>query len=120
MTTEQQSLTWELIHQQVADESPIILWMTDAEGNHVYYNRRWYEFTGSSTKQKAGGELWLQSLHPDDKEQCLQQIKAAMRDHQPMRFTYRLRNATGEYCWMLDQSRLRASRGFSRLCRGRG
>lgn len=105
MTAQSGHLTWQLIHQQVADESPIILWMTDADGNHVYYNQRWYEFTGSGTTQKADGEFWLQSLHPDDKEECLRQIKLAMRDYQSMRFTYRLRNADGEYCWMLDQSR---------------
>lgn len=105
MSDDRNRLTLSVIHQQVADESPIILWMTDADGNHVYYNQCWYEFTGGNTKQKADGEFWLQSLHPDDKDECLRQIKAAMRNYQPMRLTYRLRNAAGEYCWMLDQSR---------------
>ncbi len=101
----QYKLARETIYQQVADEAPLILWMTDPEGNHVYYNRRWYEFTGTSDNQKAGGEYWLESLHPDDRKQCLKSIQAAMREHQPMKFTYRLRNSDGEYCWMLDQSR---------------
>ncbi|MDZ7736124.1 MAG: PAS domain S-box protein [Gammaproteobacteria bacterium] len=98
-------LTMEAIHRQVADEAPVILWMTGADGHHHYFNSRWREFTGLDNTDDPEGKVWLDALHPDDRDQCVQQILAALSEHKPIKLTYRLRNRDGEYRWMLDRSR---------------
>ena len=50
-------LTMEAIHQQVADEAPIILWMTGQEGRHLYFNSRWREFTGLDNTDDPEGKI---------------------------------------------------------------
>lgn len=93
------------ISREVAEEAPIILWMTGPSGRHNYFNRRWREFTGLKEASDPEGKRWLEALHPDDRDRCLQTILAALNDYQPMRLSYRLRDHAGEYHWMLDMSR---------------
>ena len=49
--------------RQLADAMPQIVWTTDAEGSTLFYNERWYEFTGldPATPGKS-----LSVIHPED------------------------------------------------------
>ncbi|RYY91693.1 MAG: PAS domain S-box protein, partial [Chitinophagaceae bacterium] len=51
--------------RMLADFMPQIVWATDAEGYHDFYNERWYEYTGLSYEETKG-EGWAHVLHPDD------------------------------------------------------
>lgn len=95
----------DIVCQRVAEEAPVILWMTGADGKHTYFNRRWREFTGLKKTRDPEGKLWLEALHPEDRDTCLQTIHQALVEYQPIQLTYRLRDHTGQYRWMLDNSR---------------
>src|ERR1700712_3730888 len=46
---------------------PQIAWTNTLEGEFIFYNRRWYDYTGLSTEQIVATGL-LTAIHPDDLE----------------------------------------------------
>jgi PAS domain S-box-containing protein len=45
----------------VAENMPVMCWLADATGHIFWYNRRWYEFSGTSPAEMEG---WgWQALH---------------------------------------------------------
>jgi two-component system CheB/CheR fusion protein len=40
--------------QILADNIPILCWMADVEGSIFWYNRRWYDYTGTSRETQVG------------------------------------------------------------------
>ena len=45
----------------LADNMPVMCWIANASGYIYWYNRRWYEYTGTTPAQMEGWE-W-QSVH---------------------------------------------------------
>jgi PAS domain S-box-containing protein len=93
----------ERLHQ-LADAMPQIVWTARADGHIDYYNRRWYEFTGS-VPGDGSDESWLPLLHPDDVQSCLDRWHSAVRSGTPYQTEYRFRDhRTGEYRWQLGRA----------------
>ncbi|GGE90489.1 PAS domain S-box protein [Sphingomonas prati] len=86
--------------RNMADHAPVMMWVTDQEGNCTYLNRRWYEFT-SQTVEEADGMGWLDVVHPDDKAMAARAFLDANARHEPFRLEYRLRRADGVHCWAI-------------------
>jgi PAS domain S-box-containing protein len=81
-----------------------LLWQNDPDGRVVWYNRRWFEYTGRTPDQTLGFG-WIDALHPDDREPSLLAYTQAIRTGQPLRLEYRIRRADdGEYRWFLVQA----------------
>lgn len=51
--------------RSLADEAPVCLCLTDAEGGVVFVNRRWTEVTGW-TLAEMGADRWHRIIHPED------------------------------------------------------
>jgi len=94
--------------RSMADNAPIIVWVTQADGACNYANPAWYEFTGRSPAGPPGFD-WLKSVHPDDVERAESVFRNAMRRRQTFRMDYRLRRADGAYRWVIDSARPRLS-----------
>ena len=89
--------------RNLADNAPVMIWVTDAAGSTTYLNRSWYEFTGQ-TPETGLGHGWLDALHPDDRDRVSRLFLDAVTAHAPLRLDYRLRSASGEYRWMTDSA----------------
>ncbi|MDT8759423.1 PAS domain S-box protein [Sphingomonas psychrotolerans] len=87
--------------RNMADHAPVMMWVTDPDGQCTYLNRGWYEFTGQMPEQ-AEGFGWLEATHPDDKAESEKIFLEANAARAPFRLEYRLRRADGSYRWMLD------------------
>ena len=85
----------------MADNAPVMIWVTDDTGYCTYLNRSWYEFTGQ-TPDQAAGFGWLEATHPDDKEMANAIFINANAAQKPFRIEYRLRQADGNYRWAID------------------
>ncbi|MBN1290845.1 MAG: PAS domain S-box protein [Candidatus Latescibacteria bacterium] len=86
--------------RNMADNSPVMIGVSDAEGNAVFLNRTYIEFRGSTFgKERDGG--WIESLHPDDRERILRLHIDVINNKKSDSFEYRQKNHSGEYRWLL-------------------
>ncbi len=85
----------------MADTTPALVWMCDAQGKVTYLNERRIAFTGPDPK--AGyGETWAAYVHPDDLKNVLDTVSETLKTHHPFSMEYRLRRSDGVYRWMFD------------------
>jgi PAS domain S-box-containing protein len=85
----------------MADKAPVLIWMSDQDSEFNYFNQTWLIFTGRSLEQEQGFG-WMQSVHPDDLDFCVNTYLNAFEARQRFEMEYRLRRADGEYRWVLD------------------
>lgn len=80
----------------LADSIPQLAWMAESSGDLLWYNRRWYEFTGTTPQQMIG---WgWQSVHdPEKLPQVLTQWRASLISGRPFEMVFPLRAADGSY-----------------------
>ncbi len=88
--------------RNMIETSPNLIWMSGLENGCTYFNQQWLTFTGRTLSQEMGMG-WVENLHPDDREHCLQTYLTAFEDHQPCSLSYRLRRWDGQYRWVLSQ-----------------
>jgi PAS domain S-box-containing protein len=87
--------------RNMADHSPMMLWVTSASGACTYLNRGWSEFTGQKPEE-ALGEVWFDVIHPEDRAASLTIFREANARREPFRHEYRLLRKDGEYRWALN------------------
>jgi PAS domain S-box-containing protein len=92
--------------RSMADDAPVMIWVTQPSGYCVYLNRRWYEFTGQ-TESEALGFGWLETTHPEDRDHAERAFVEANGAQAPFRIEYRLRRADGQYRWAIDSAKPR-------------
>jgi PAS domain S-box-containing protein len=86
----------------LAEAAPVLLWMAGKDMGCTFFNQRWLEFTGRTMEQELGYG-WVDNVHPDDAEACLEVYTTACVSRQPFEMEYRVRRADGVYRWMLDR-----------------
>ena len=87
--------------RNMADHSPVMIWVTGADGECTYLNRRWYDVTGQS-ESEALGQGWLDATHPDDRDAAAAAFVEATRTRSAFSLDYRLRHRDGTYRWAVD------------------
>jgi PAS domain S-box-containing protein len=86
--------------RELANTTPALMWMTDAEGDVTFVNEGWLRFTGGTSDV---GVTFATSAHPDDQEQALRVWEEACARREEFRCEYRLRHApSGGYRWVLE------------------
>jgi PAS domain S-box-containing protein len=89
--------------RNVAEHSPLILWMTEANGDCMYLNGQWADFTGQPVEEGLG-KGWLECVHPDDRAMTSEAFLEAARERQGVRLNYRLRRQDGTFRWVIDSA----------------
>jgi PAS domain S-box-containing protein len=87
----------------LADNIPQLTWMADASGQRYWYNRRWYEYTGT-TIEEVQGAGWQKTHHPDHIERVYQRWMRAVEHGEPWEDIFPLRGADGFYRWFLSRA----------------
>ena len=88
-------------YRSLADAVPQIVWTTDADGKIVFYNERWYEYTGMT----RGAEVSARTvIHPDDIPAMEERWELSQASGEPFEIEYRFRRADGSYRWHLGRS----------------
>jgi PAS domain S-box-containing protein len=86
----------EVRFRTVAHTAPVMIVTSDANGQATFFNRAWSEFTGRPLAQDLG-HGWVESLHPDDKDWCLERLASTFSSHKDCHMEYRLRRSDGEF-----------------------
>lgn len=87
----------------LADTMPQMVWSTQADGFHDYYNARWYDFTGVPPGS-TDGTAWNDMFHPDDRDRARTVWQHSLDTGEPYQIEYRLRRADGTYRWTLGRA----------------
>ncbi|MGV3719745.1 MAG: response regulator, partial [Actinomycetota bacterium] len=87
--------------RHMADHAPVMIWVTEPDGQCTFLSKSWYEFTGQ-TPETGLGLGWTEAIHPDDRERDAATFLSANERRRPFRLEYRLRRQDGEYRWAID------------------
>ena len=91
--------------KRLADDIPVMVWLTDADAQATYLSKTWYDYTGQ-TEAEALGRGWVAAIAAEDQAR-LTPIIAAMREGLSYDLDFRLRAADGSMRWMLSSGRPR-------------
>lgn len=86
----------------LADSIPQLAWMANPDGHIFWYNRGWYEYTGTTLEDMEG---WgWQSVHdPEILPLVVERWTAAIRNREPFDMEFPLRGRDGVFQWFLTR-----------------
>ncbi len=79
-----------------ADAMPPLAWIANGDGYIFWYNRRWYEYTGTAPAQMEGWG-WQVVHDPAELPRVLERWQGSIRSGQPFEMTFPLRGADGRF-----------------------
>jgi PAS domain S-box-containing protein len=82
----------------LADTAPALIWYNDAQGNNLFLNQYFLDFTGKSA-EAIRGEGWHELIHPDDAEAYIADYLAAVREQRSWHNRNRIRRHDGVWRW---------------------
>ena len=88
--------------RSMADNSPVLIWMSGPDKRGIFFNQGWLRFTGRAIEQELG-DGWIDAVHPDDRQHCLDVCHGVFDTKQPFEAEYRLLRHDGQYRWVLDK-----------------
>jgi diguanylate cyclase (GGDEF)-like protein/PAS domain S-box-containing protein len=101
--SEEQRMVREADFRIVAEDAPVMLWFTNADGKVIFTNARWKKFvSGDAENEQVNSNFWVEALHPDDVKGCLKTFQEAFKQRQSFQMEYRLRRADGQYRYVHD------------------
>lgn len=90
--------------RMLADNIAQLAWIAESDGDILWYNRRWYDYTGTDLEQMRGWG-WREVHHPDHVER----VETRFRDHissgEEWEDLFPLRSADGEWRWFLSRAK---------------
>ncbi|HEY7690271.1 MAG TPA: ATP-binding protein [Dongiaceae bacterium] len=89
--------------RSMANNAPILLWVSDHRKIDEFFNQNWLEFTGRDLAQEVATG-WSDRMHPDDARHYLEAYSAAFDARAAFETEYRLRRHDGIYRWMLQKA----------------
>lgn len=94
--------------QTMADESPVILWESDPNGDNKFANQTFCDFFGV-TVDEVKGKDWQPLLHPEDAPSHLEGFSKAVRERTAFSSEARHRRKDREWRWLVVQAHPRFS-----------
>ena len=92
----------EEVLRALANTIPQLAWMAQADGAIVWFNERWYDYTGT-TPENATGWGWQDTVEPDALPSMLEHWRASIQSGAPFEMEFPIRGADGQYRWYLTR-----------------
>ncbi len=86
----------------LADNISQLAWLANEQGWIFWYNRRWYEYTGTTSEQMDGWG-WQAVHHPETLTLVVERWRASLETGEPFEMEFPLRGGNGEYRWFLTR-----------------
>jgi PAS domain S-box-containing protein len=88
--------------QAMANGIPQLAWMAEADGNIFWYNRRWYDYTGTTLEQMEGWG-WKSVHDPAMLPLVMERWQGSITSGQPFDMEFPLRGADGKFRMFLNR-----------------
>ena len=95
--------TSEELFRTLADNISQLAWMADSNGSIFWFNRRWYEFTGTSLDEMQGWG-WTKVHHPDHVDRVVERIRHSWESGEAWEDTFPLRGRDGQFRSFLSRA----------------
>jgi PAS domain S-box-containing protein len=86
----------------LANTIPQLAWMAGTDGGIVWFNDRWYEYTGRTPEQSVGWG-WQEVIEPGTLPAVMGRWRDTIRSGAPFEMEFPLRGADGSYRWYLTR-----------------
>jgi PAS domain S-box-containing protein len=93
----------DLLLRTLVESIPQIVWMARPDGRELFFNQKWFSFTGLTESERNNGG-WARAIHLNDRGIVAQAWKQSVESGQPYEMEFRLRRADGVYRWMLGRA----------------
>jgi PAS domain S-box-containing protein len=80
----------------LAETIPHLAWMADEKGDRLWFNRRWFDYTGS-TLEEVQGRGWEKAHDPNVLPEVRKLWQHAISSGEPFEMVYPLRRADGQF-----------------------
>lgn len=88
----------------MADTMPQLVWITRPDGYHEYYNKHWYEYTGTNPGDTDGAG-WNDLFYKLDQARARKVWRHSLKTGEPYEIKYRLYHApTKTYRWVIGRA----------------
>jgi len=87
----------------LADNIAAFAWMADAAGGIYWYNKRWFDYTGTALDEvKHWG--WRKLQHPDHVDRVIEKIERCLDTGEVWEDTFPLKGRDGLFRWFLSRA----------------
>lgn len=86
---------------RIANEAPVMMWVSDPEQNFIFFNSSWLNFRGQTLASEKAGN-WVESIHCKDVCRVNSQFEKNFKNQKPYKLEYRLKRHDGSYRWILE------------------
>ena len=93
----------EVRFRELADNISQFAWTADQSGWRYWYNKRWYDYTGTTFDEMQGWG-WQKVHHPEHVDRVVQRIRQSFETGTPWEDTFPLRGRDGSYRWFLSRA----------------
>ena len=87
--------------RSMADAAPALIWQSDHNGNPVWFNQRWLQYTGRALAQELALP-WNHRMRDDDQQRTREVFDAAGRSGTPYEVEFRVPRSDGSVAWIVD------------------
>ncbi len=87
----------------MADNIAPLAWMANPDGWIFFYNRRWYDYTGTTFEEMQGWG-WDKVHHPKHLQRVVEKWRGQLRKGEAWEDTFPLRGKDGQYRWFLSRA----------------
>jgi PAS domain S-box-containing protein len=79
------------------------VWSWKPGTSHVAVSANWRQLFGIPSDAKVTFETWTGSLHPEDQDRAVRELKEASEQHREFDAEYRVVHPDGSICWIVDR-----------------
>ena len=94
--------------RNLADNAPVMIWISGTDKLCTFLNQQYLDFTGSTIEQGLA-DGWVQAIHPDDAARCVDIYTTSFDSRKRFEMEFRLRRGDGEYRWVFSKGTPRFS-----------
>jgi len=99
---EQHLLESENRFRNMADNAPVLIWISNDKMDLTYFNKTLLDFTGRTLEQERNMG-WTSIIHPDDRDDIIKIFISCFERREAFNLEFRLLRKDGEYRWILNQ-----------------